>query len=403
MADLIDPTQTGNYPVILSDRLLNKETNEIFTGIRYNHKPSFPTESTRARLKPAAGGKPNSFDLNFIGSDGRTEYAYEGARTVGDGRYVLYFDPGREAFVLDRMDSIFHMNLTRTPTNTDPESLSRKYPHLDDDAAAAAAASAGTRMNKDDGAGSTTSSSGGGTRADKSKPKVTRAKSPLVAPTRKKEPAATARKTEKKTAAKNSIHLELPQTDEATTSKAKPKAKPRQPEEKKKKKEKVDDDEDEEDEEDADDDLLLVEYPGGAPKSQSRDFSPAFPSVRRFDEFMDQRESEADDADGESLGDPDTDFKLPSPVNNGNGRQDDEDDDEDGADPMDVDEGEKHQQHLQQYHVDDNDDADAGVGAGSPNLEDDLEKDLEEAFEAVANSHHGTPADGDESEISEED
>jgi hypothetical protein len=351
-----------------------------------NHKPNFPTESTRARLKPAAGGKPNSFDLNFIGSDGRTEYAYEGARTVGDGRYVLYFDPGREAFVLDRMDSTFHMNLTRTPTNTDPESLSRKYPHLDDDAA-------GTRLNKSDGSGSTTSSSGG-RRAEKSKPKVARAKSPLVAPTRKKEPAATARRTEKKTATKN-INLELPQADKATASKAKTtKAKSRQAEEKKKKKGRVDDDEEED--EDGDDDLLLVEYPGGAPKSQSRDFSPAFPSVRRFDEFMDQRESEADDADGESLGDPDTDFKLPSPVNNGNGRQD-EDDGEDGADPMDVDEEEKHQQQHQQYHVDNDDDA------GSPNLEDDLEKDLEEAFEAVANSQNGTPADGDESEISEED
>jgi hypothetical protein len=39
MADLIDPTQTGNYPVILSDRLLNKETNEIFTGIRCESCP----------------------------------------------------------------------------------------------------------------------------------------------------------------------------------------------------------------------------------------------------------------------------------------------------------------------------------------------------------------------------
>lgn len=251
-------------------------------------------------------------------------------------------------------------------------------------------------MNKDDGAGSTTGS-GGGTRAEKSKPKVARPKSPVAAPTRKKEPAATARKTEKKTAAKNIISLDLPQTDEVTTtSKAKPKAKSRQAEEKKKKKGRVHDDEEEEDEEDGGDDLLLVEYPGGAPKSHSRDFSPAFPAVRRFDEFMDQRESEADDADGESLGDPDTDFKLPSPVNNGNGGRQDEDDGEDGgADAMDVDEEEKHQQH-QQYHVVD-------AGAGSPNLEDDLEKDLEEAFEAVANSQNGTPADGDESEISEED
>ena len=41
MADLIDPTQKGNYPVVLSDRLLGKEANEIFTGVRC--KPQLPT------------------------------------------------------------------------------------------------------------------------------------------------------------------------------------------------------------------------------------------------------------------------------------------------------------------------------------------------------------------------
>ena len=34
MADLIDPTQTGNYPVILGDGLLGKTSNDIFTGVR---------------------------------------------------------------------------------------------------------------------------------------------------------------------------------------------------------------------------------------------------------------------------------------------------------------------------------------------------------------------------------
>ena len=33
-AGLIDPTKTGNYPVILGDGLLGKTSNEIFTGIR---------------------------------------------------------------------------------------------------------------------------------------------------------------------------------------------------------------------------------------------------------------------------------------------------------------------------------------------------------------------------------
>jgi hypothetical protein len=33
-AGLIDPTKTGNYPVILGDALLGKTSNEIFTGIK---------------------------------------------------------------------------------------------------------------------------------------------------------------------------------------------------------------------------------------------------------------------------------------------------------------------------------------------------------------------------------
>lgn len=329
------------------------------TSHQDNHKPSFSTDSARARLKPAAGSsQQNSYDLNFLGADGRTEYAFTGARTVGDGRYVLYFDPKREAFILDRMDSTFHMNLTRTPSNSDPDSLARRYPHLDE---------------------ASTKGSSSSAKPEKTiKAKPARAKSP---PARKKDPPA--RKQERKAPpqAKN-INLALPQ---AGKTGGKPKTKPQS--------RPAEDEEDEEDE--GDDDLLLVEYPGGDPsKSQSRDFSPAFPSVRRFDDFMDQRESEADDADGESLGEPDTDFKLPSPVNNH--PQTDDEDEDDEPELMDVDYGQQQQQQQQNHH-------DGGEDAGSPNLEDDLEKDLAEAFEAVANSQNGTPADGDESEISEED
>lgn len=34
MAGLVDPTVTGNYPVILGDGLLGKTSHEIFTGVR---------------------------------------------------------------------------------------------------------------------------------------------------------------------------------------------------------------------------------------------------------------------------------------------------------------------------------------------------------------------------------
>lgn len=272
---------------------------------------------------------------------------------------MLYFDQKREVFVLDRLDSTFNMNITRTPNNSDPESLARRHPPL--------------------GASDATPA-----RADKNaKSNANRSDSPVA---RKKEPAS--RKSEKKAATQpdKNVNLALPQDDRGGKSKSKTAPKP-----KPKPKRAAEDDEDDNND---DDDLLLVEYPGGEPKSQNRDFSPAFPSVRRFDDFMDQRESEADDADRESISDADTDFKLPSPVNNHGQAPDGEPGQRSSPEPefMDVDPAQDHGQN--------------GVGdAGSPSLEDDLEKDLEEAFEAAANSHNGSPADGggDESEISEED
>uniref|UniRef100_A0A0B7K2Z7 Transcription elongation factor Eaf N-terminal domain-containing protein n=1 Tax=Bionectria ochroleuca TaxID=29856 RepID=A0A0B7K2Z7_BIOOC len=229
MAELVDPTQKGNYPVILGDSLLGKNSNEIFTGVRYNHKPPIATaEKNPARLKPSVSGDKSSYDLNFVDKVGHTEYAYAGARNTDDGQY-----------------------------------------------------------------------------------------------------------------------------------------------------------EEEEEDDDDDDGGLLVEYPGGEPRSQKRDFSPAFPAVRRFDDFMDQRESEADDADGESEDEGDVDFKLPSPVNHHQNTYGGQMEEEEESEP----EMEEVEPRAPEYEQED-----------SLDIEDDLEKDLEMAFEEV-----NVEDKGEESEISEED
>merc|ERR1712000_391904 len=133
MADLIDPTQTGNYPVVLSDRLLDKATDDIFTGVRYNHKPSSIPSDARARLKPSIPGQTSSYDLNVLSSSSSsTTHAFAGTRTTQNGKYVLYFDAENQRFVLDRVDSTFNMNLTRTPENSDPGALERRFPHIDE-------------------------------------------------------------------------------------------------------------------------------------------------------------------------------------------------------------------------------------------------------------------------------
>ncbi|KAK0387926.1 hypothetical protein NLU13_4171 [Sarocladium strictum] len=343
MAGLVDPTVTGNYPVILGDGLLGKTSNDIFTGIKYNHKPehSSSTAPEQARLKPAVAGKTTSYDLSY--NDNGT-YAFAGTRNIDSNQFVLHFDPKRKAFILDRIDSTFNMNLTRTPTNSDPENLRRTYPHIEDE----------------------TKPKPKATPAAPQKGKTTKAKAKAASNVFNKPPPKPARsKTEKKQV--KDVPLSLPKPEVA------------QPPEPKRKSRKDEDDEDEE--EDEGPDPLEVDW--GSPKANKADFSPAFNAVapRRFDDYMNQRDSEADEADEDSEGPLDNDFKLPSPVKSRAAQPQPDDDD-----AMEVDDRAQEE--------------DDDMGAS---LEDDLEKELENAFDDLENSQNGTPDAGDESEISEED
>lgn len=257
-------------------------------------------------------------------TDDKGSYAFNGVRKTDDDQYVLYFDAERKAFILDKVDSTFDMNVTRLPGNSDPDELSRQFPHL-----GIGSSSTTTKPSKP--------------RAEKSKSKA----NPLLAAPKVQQKA-------------KDVALALPQPNQ---TKSNPKTK---------KKKKVEDEDDDEEEED-DDGGLLIEYPGGAPAPKKADFSPAFPTQRRFDDYMDQRASEAEDADGESDDEPDMDFKLPSPVNK---------QDTPPAEPE---------------AAEDDDMADLVA-----DLEGDLEKEMEIALKDLANSQEETH-DGDSSEISEED
>ncbi|KAK7426827.1 hypothetical protein QQZ08_006728 [Neonectria magnoliae] len=338
LAGLIDPTKTGNYPVILGDSLMGKPPNEVFTSIRYNHQPalSSPSAPSSARLKPSVPGKTTSYDLTY--ADGDNKYAFSGPRNTSDNQYVLYFDPSRESFVLDKVDSTFNMNVTRLPDNSDSESLRHQYPQIDGTPRPAPKASkpASKSANK---------SAGGSTSTEKPAPKP-RAKAPAQKKEVKRKPAPKQ--------PPKSMALSLPVPEPAKPeSQSQTKRRPQ--------------DEDE-DEDDDDDGGLLIEYPDEPPAAHQTNFSPAFPPIRRFDDFMNRRESEGDDADGESA--DDGDFTLLSPVNNNEQQM--------AHGPMDV---------------------DGDEGDGGADLDDDLEKDLEDALEEAF--IEGSP-DGDESDISEE-
>ncbi|KAK5633931.1 hypothetical protein RRF57_009645 [Xylaria bambusicola] len=238
----------------------------------------FATAPHQARIKPTGSSDPStSFDLSFQDDGGR--YSFQGSRGQEDNQYVLIFDPEREVFVLHRVDSMFNMNLVRTPSSNDASALRQEYPHLE-----------AHRPSK----------------ATKAINKATTGKA--TKPTKSKKPAP---------------------TKPSVTKKPDPPA-PVQPAKSKKAHHDSED-------ESSDDDLLTIEDPGGAPPASHRDFSPGFiDQPRRFSDFVQQYQNEEEeeeeddggleievealnDADGEEEEEEDEDdepenFTLPSPI-----------------------------------------------------------------------------------------
>ncbi|KAI0476124.1 hypothetical protein GGR56DRAFT_641304 [Xylariaceae sp. FL0804] len=340
-AGIVDPTKAGRYPVVLSDALLGKTSKEAYTGIRHNHKPSLSSSTAphQARIKPASSSKGNTYDLSFQDDGGR--YEYNGTRGSEDGKYVLIFDAERQVFVLHKVDSMFNMNLVRTPSNSDAEGLRRQYPQLEAHKAPLPPAGSDRKTAKE------------APRPKKPAPKQDRKAAGLVMPEKR-----------------------APSPPKPAAPAPKPARKP-----------KVDSEEDES----SDDDLLTIEDPGGvapAPSTGARDFSPGFMDrPRRFSEFVQQQN---EDADGEDEDDEDEHFRLPSPLGNGGiGRS--------AAQPAQVSQHE-HEEEDEDEEDEEMQDVGAPSGAGEAATAD-ADGDLDEMdLEAVLQAE----LDQEESDVSEE-
>ncbi|KAI1755899.1 RNA polymerase II transcription elongation factor-domain-containing protein [Xylaria castorea] len=268
-AGIVDPTKVGKYRVVLSDALLGKDPKELYTGIRYNHKPTLSSNTAphQARIKPnsstdSSSASSSSYELSFQDVGGR--YAYQGTRGHEENKYVLIFDPEKEVFVLHRVDSMFNMNLVRTPTNNDSEDLRQEHSQLE--------AHRPSRTSKPT------------SKAPSSKPV---------------KPKKSTIKDSKPSAAK--------------------KAEPAKPAPSKKAHHDSED-------ESSDDDLLTIEDPGGAAPASNRDFSPGFiDHPRRFSDFVQQQNEEEEDEDDDGL-----EIEVEA-LNDADGEEEEEEEDDDDA------------------------------------------------------------------------
>ncbi|KAI9744501.1 MAG: hypothetical protein M1818_002030 [Claussenomyces sp. TS43310] len=272
----IDIDKPGKYKVVLSPALRGKQTKEVYTGIRYNHKPDFSSDTETTQLNPSSGNDGN-FSLSF--SDGDEQYRYAGSRNSGDGQYVLIFDPAEKHFVLHQMDSSFDMNLINAPWDHDADSLRSTYEQL----GAVPKTAPGRRKNA-------AASKGG------AKDKATSASASA-------NPAGVEASSEKR---------------RKVEKQQKKKPPPREP---------TPDAEDEDS-----DDGLTIEYPGGPPppRFQSHNVTPLYqtrePSPRGYTD-VDAEEDEDRDKDEGQETNRDVDLlALPSPMASGDQKTEEEDD-----------------------------------------------------------------------------
>ncbi|KAI9856745.1 MAG: hypothetical protein M1813_008782 [Trichoglossum hirsutum] len=131
----IDPVKSKRYPIYLSDSILKKdeEGQSLYTGIRYNHKPSqtCPSRRTIITPSPATAGLYNLSVTDDDDNERPSTYEYVGGRSsTSSNSYALIYDSAKDSFVLDKVDSNFNFNLTSTPWEEDPQRLIQQYPQL---------------------------------------------------------------------------------------------------------------------------------------------------------------------------------------------------------------------------------------------------------------------------------
>lgn len=219
-------------------------------------------------------------------------------RTSAEGKYVLVFDPAKKAFVLHRVDSLFHMNVVRLPNSTNADSLVAEFPRLEVKDKVITAKKPQEKKSQtqrpkgppeDITAASTGKKNVAGKNAPaKAKPK---AKPPSMGPKNKeaKQPQR------RKKSIQNDGLLTLPDPAAAKAAMPPPELpKPNLSIDKKKRAE-----DSEEDDDDDDDGGLLVEYPDAGPAMKGSFGShraPLVPQIARpFSDFVRDYQEEADD------------------------------------------------------------------------------------------------------------
>ncbi|KAL9126033.1 MAG: hypothetical protein Q9217_004854 [Psora testacea] len=127
----IDPTKSGKYSISISEELVREDVprKRQRINIQYNYAPK-AVGGQRAKIIPSSDEQDNNYRLSIKGEDGKGSYNYRGSQRRSEAM-VLVYNPVKQAFVLNKVDTEFRFNLQSTPSNKDAASLAHQYPYLD--------------------------------------------------------------------------------------------------------------------------------------------------------------------------------------------------------------------------------------------------------------------------------
>jgi hypothetical protein len=132
-AGLIDPRQTGDYPIILGDSLKSDaKSKDSFLNLRYNWQPKSGFVDGRNSKLRQSGDRwqlevPND-DSGIYQYTGASQRDQSLASSHGSKSFVLIFDEARSAFVLEAVSATVDLNLRAGPGM--PRDVARNLPQL---------------------------------------------------------------------------------------------------------------------------------------------------------------------------------------------------------------------------------------------------------------------------------
>ncbi|KAI9770869.1 MAG: hypothetical protein M1835_006503 [Candelina submexicana] len=117
-----------SYPNLGAQRLT------FLVILQDNHKPSYTANTRKATITQPTQAT-NIYNLSMIDTDEDNQtsiFMYTGEqKNASSGSYVLIFDPVKQSFNLETLDSEFNFNLTSAPWEADEQTLAENYPQLE--------------------------------------------------------------------------------------------------------------------------------------------------------------------------------------------------------------------------------------------------------------------------------